>query len=304
MNLDSMWLLQGTMFLLVVTGFLMRKKNIFPPETKGVMTDMVLSLILPCNIVTSFRSEFNADVLGKLVTVLIVGVCAQIVSYLVNMAAYNKYEPGKKKVFQYGTLVSNAGFLGNPVAEGVYGSIGLMYASVYCIPLRVVMWSAGIALFTDKTDKKAAVKKVVLHPCMIGLYLGLFLMITGISLPGFVENTVTMVGRCTTPLTMLLIGCFIAGIEDFRSVFTPDILYFCAIRIVLIPLILFMGCRLFHVDSVITGTSVLLASMPAGSTTAILAAKYGGDYVFGTKLVVFSTLLTLLSIPVWCLVLM
>ncbi|MFQ8842227.1 MAG: hypothetical protein ACLR8P_16315 [Clostridium fessum] len=51
------------------------------------------------------------------------------------------------------------------------------------------------------------------------------------------------------------------------------------------------------------GISVVLAAMPAASTTAILAAKYGGDEVFATKCVVFTTLLSMVSAPVWCMVL-
>lgn len=82
-----------------------------------------------------------------------------------------------------------------------------------------------------------------------------------------------------------------------------DILYFTIIRIVLIPGLVFLGCRLAGVDKIITGVSVLLSGMPAGSTTAIMAAKYDGDYIFGTKLVVFSTIMTLISIPIWCLIL-
>ena len=42
-------------------------------------------------------------------------------------------------MLQYCTLVSNGGFLGNPVAEGVYGDMGLLYASLFLIPMRVVM---------------------------------------------------------------------------------------------------------------------------------------------------------------------
>ena len=38
------------------------------------------------------------------------------------------------KVLKYATMASNAGILGNPVAEGIFGSMGLFYASFYLIP--------------------------------------------------------------------------------------------------------------------------------------------------------------------------
>ena len=76
-----------------------------------------------------------------------------------------------------------------------------------------------------------------------------------------------------------------------------------AVRLILIPALVWVGCLLFHIDTLVMGISVVLAAMPAASTTAILAAKYGGDEVFATKCVVFTTLLSMVSAPVWCMVL-
>ena len=52
-----------------------------------------------------------------------------------------------------------------------------MYASVFIIPMRVMMWSAGIACFTESPDMKSVVKKLVFHPCIVAVYIGLGLMI-------------------------------------------------------------------------------------------------------------------------------
>ena len=62
---------------------------------------------------------------------------------------------------QYCTIVSNSGFLGLPIAQGIYGAEGMMYASIFIIPMRVMMWSAGIACFTESPDMKSVVKKLV-----------------------------------------------------------------------------------------------------------------------------------------------
>lgn len=54
-----------------------------------------------------------------------------------------------------------------------------------------------------------------------------------------------------------------------------------------------------YYDPLVTGVSVLLAAMPAGATTSILASKYDSDPEFATKLVVFSTLISMITTPVW-----
>ena len=86
---------------------------------------------------------------------------------------------GRYKCLQYGTICSNAGFLGNPIAEGIYGTEGLVLASVYLIPQRIMMWSSGLAVFSGTSDKMKTLKKVVTHPCILACVLGIILMVTG-----------------------------------------------------------------------------------------------------------------------------
>ena len=45
---------------------------------------------------------------------------------------------------------------------------------------------------------------------------------------------------------------------------------------------------------------LVLGGGPAGSTAAIFAARYGSDAPFATKCVVLTTLLSMVTIPLWC----
>jgi len=130
--------------------------------------------------------------------------------------------------------------------------------------------------------------------------IGLVLMIGQIQLPGFLSKTISSMSSGTTSITMLLIGAIMAG-ADLKTMVTRETAVFSVVRLVLIPMAVCAGCYLFHVDATAAGISVVLASMPAGSTTAILAAKYHRDEEFGSKCVVLTTLLSMLMIPAWCL---
>ena len=57
-------------------------------------------------------------------------------------------------------------------------------------------------------------------------------------------------------------------------------------------------------DALITGVSTLLSATPAGSTTSLLAAKYGADGEAGARCVVFTTALSAVTIPVWSMLLL
>ncbi|SET94286.1 AEC family transporter [Lacrimispora sphenoides] len=302
MDYNRLLNLQGMLFLLVAAGVVLRKKGILPEGAKSILTDLVIYLILPCNIINSFFIEFNLDILKGFAVILTIAGLIQIGCLMFAKVFYNREPESRKKVLQYGTVCSNAGFMGNPIAEGVYGAEGLMYASIFLIPQRIVMWSAGVSYFTESPDRKTVVKKVLTHPCIIAVYIGLVLMITQLPLPPFLQNTIRSVGGCTTTVSMVLIGAILAEVEP-GSILDWGIVRYAFIRLFLLPLLVYACCRAFHVKPLLTGVSVLLTGMPAGSTTAILASKYEGDYIFATKCVVVTTLLSLVTIPLWCMVL-
>lgn len=182
------------------------------------------------------------------------------------------------------------------------------------------MWSAGIACFTESPDFKSVVKKIAVHPCIVAVYIGLGLMLFQAPLAGLYEGilaggtpavqavarvTVTALdkavrsaGGCTTALTMILIGMMLADVKA-ASMLDKNAMFISALRLAILPALVLAGCRIAGVDPFLTGVCVLITGMPAGSTSAILAAKYGCDYTFATKCIVVSTLLSMLSIPLW-----
>lgn len=295
--------LQLRMFLIMLVGLLFRKKNVISDEGKKNLTDLVIYLILPCNIVKSFLIEFDGGTLKNFGLILLISVLIQVFCAVLARLLYRRTTEGHRPVLKYATVASNSGFLGNPVAEGVFGGMGLALASVYLIPQRIVMWSAGVSYFTGGADRKTVVRRVVTHPCIIAVFLGFALMLTQVSLPPFLEASLRDVGNCNTAMSMLVIGTILADVR-FRELFDKSLFWFSGLRLVLIPLAVFAGCLLCRVDKLVTGVSVLLAAMPAASTTAILAAKYEGDAVYASKCVVLTTVLSLAATPVWSMILL
>ena len=146
------------------------------------------------------------------------------------------------------------------------------------------------------------VKKILTHPCIIATEIGMVLMVTQFRMPVFLSRTISSLGECTTAVTMVFIGTILAenGAKNLVSRLT---VIFSVIRLVVIPVGVLLGCILFRVDGVAAGVSVVLAAMPAGGTTAILAAKYHGDEDFAAKCIVLTTVLSIGALPVWCWVL-
>ena len=295
--------LQLRMFLMMLVGLFFRKKNIISQEGKKNLTDLVIYLILPCNIVKSFMITFDRNTLRNFGLILVISVIIQVFCAILARVLYRRVKQEHKPILMYATVASNSGFLGNPVAEGVFGSMGLALASVYLIPQRIVMWSAGVSYFTGGSNRKEIVKRVITHPCIIAVFVGMGMMLSQISLPPFLEAALKDIGNCNTAMSMLVIGTILADVKP-REMLDYSILLFSGLRLILIPLAVYGGCLLFQIDPLVTGVSVLLAAMPAASTTAILAAKYNGDAVYAGKCVVLSTVLSLAATPIWSMILL
>lgn len=304
MDLASLWSLQGQLFALLAVGALLRKVGLFQESTKGFLTDLVLYVTLPCSIILSFRMEISRELLLSFSIIFFVSMGIQLFCFLLSRITYRKQDEGKKSVLRYGLLVSNAGFLGLPIAGELFGAAGYMYASIYLIPQRVVMWTAGLSIFSPAAvNKKQAALKVILHPCMVAVYIGLLWMLFPVKIPSFMEMTLSSLAGCTTALSMMLIGSLFAEMKREHLRLDGNLIVFSLLRLGFIPLVSYLVTRFMGLDPLIIGVSVILAAMPGGSSTVILASKYGRDTIYASKLVIVSTFLSLISIPVWGMVL-
>ena len=104
-------------------------------------------------------------------------------------------------------------------------------------------------------------------------------------------------------MTMVYIGTILVDV-DFRQLAGKRQIYFALIRLALIPFLVYVVCRLAGADDLITGVCTLLSATPAGSTTSLLASKYGADERTAARCVVFTTALSAVTIPVWSMLLL
>ena len=106
----------------------------------------------------------------------------------------------------------------------------------------------------------------------------------------------TLVSYAPT-IAMALVGAILADVP-LKTVFDPRCFYLVAVRQFLLPGICLAALRLLGMDALPNGVSVVITGMPIGSTTAILAQKYGADAQFASKCVFISTLTTLVTVPI------
>ena len=152
-DFSTMLDLQAQMMLLLAIGVFLAKKKLITDQGRACLTDLLLFIILPANIIQSFRIEFNVEIFRSTRDILILSILLQMLYGVVCAVCYNCYPFARKAVMQYGTVCSNVGFLGSPLAEGLFGGVGLLLTSFYLIPQRIVMWSDMYPVFWTLDEK-------------------------------------------------------------------------------------------------------------------------------------------------------
>lgn len=301
MKILDLFSLQGTLFLMMLIGAYLKKRGIIDANGKKCLTDLCVNVVIPCNIFKSCLIEFNMGIFRSCALLLASAIVMQLICLTLNRFIFNRYAPQQKKVLQYCTIVPMSGFLGNPIAEGIYDQLGVLYTSIFLIPMRVVMWSVGTTYFVAdaEMDRKQVLKNVMTHPCLVSIYLGVFCMVTQIPLPGVITETVRYIGNCNSALTMFIVGTILADVK-LTTIFNRDTLIFSVFRLMLLPAVALGVGSVLGLDEISLGISVLMTGMPAGATAAIFAARYNSDAPFATKCVVMTTLVSMLTLPVWC----
>lgn len=176
---------------MMLIGAWMKKRGIIDESGKRCLTDLCVTVTIPCNIFKSCLIAFNLEIYKMCSLLLLSAILMQGICLFLNKRLFNRYPAQQKKVLQYCTIVPMSGFLGNPIAEGIYDQIRVLYTSIFLIPMRVVMWSVGTILadvevpsIFSKDTILFSVFRLIALPAIslsIGVLLGLDSISLGIS---------------------------------------------------------------------------------------------------------------------------
>ena len=297
-DMKSLLTMQGMMFLMILIGAGLRKIQIVTTEGRRSMTNLVVNLVLPSNILYAF-SNADASAFRSMLVVVVMAFLIQLVWYLLSKVLWRDMQGNRRGVMRYAFQFSNCGYLGNPVIEGLYGAQGLVYASVFLLPVRLFMWSVGLECFQEEAGSfRKTIRRALTHPCVLATILGVLWMFFPIKLPDFLYNTISGFNQCLTPLTMLVIG-FIMAETDLRKMFCKDLFVITALRLLIQPMLVLAVCRLLNLETLVAEVVTVLVSMPVANTTALLASQHDCDYTFASNVVVFTTLVSMITIPIY-----
>lgn len=290
------------LFILIGVGVLCKKCRILNDTSVKCITDIVLYCVTPCVLIRSFAdTPFSAEKLKELALMLAIVILIHAGMILLSRVLIRDKDDSRQRTLQFAMIFSNAGYMGLPLQQALLGSEGTFFSGMYIAMFNVAVWTYGLYLMSG--DKKTvSPKKAILSPGVLGVLIGFVvflipLVVPRFSLPSILYDPINHLANLNTPLPMLIIGYYLADI-DFKSVFKDlKCFYVIGLRLIVMPLLALGILYLCGVRGIMLVSLVISVSTPIAAITTMFAAKYDRYPEVSCNLVSFSTLLSVITMP-------
>jgi|ERR1041384_3869255 predicted permease len=123
----------------------------------------------------------------------------------------------------------------------------------------------------------------------------------GVKLPTFLLQSFAMLGQCAIPMSILLIGATIYDhLHEFHANYGVRVIGVAAlVRLGLLPLGFILLARYLPCSIELKRVIVLQAATPAAIFPIVMAKHYAGDTATALRVVIGTSTLGLITIPLW-----
>lgn len=272
-------------FILAAVGFVWVKAG-FEYRVQFV-TRLAMTLSVPCLIfVALMKSRVDAAALTTITLASVVAYAAVTLALwgLVALAGLDR------RIFLAPLIFGNTGNLGLPLALFAFGETGLGLAVVIFAVMAVWSFTFGVWLVSGGGSPVRVLKEPLVGATLLG---ALFLW-QGWQTPIWLTNTLQLTGQMAIPLMLITLGVAVARLHP-RGIARALVL--SLVKVALCTAIAWATGLAFALDRVALAVLVLQVATPVAVTSYLLAEKFQADPDAVAGLVVVSTLLSIVTIP-------
>ena len=291
----------AVMLIIVLAGYAVQKFRWLDSAMEAVFSQTIVRVTAPCLVFYGVLGNRDRLFSGSLPQVILAAVAAVLLGSILGFIAFRgrKFDAEHRMLLRFSTMFGNVTFLGIPLCYGLFGQEGLLYASIYAVMQEVLFWSVGVAMMGGgrvKTDWKR-----LLNPALIGILIAAVLVAMGIPVPEFILKTASTVGAATLPLSLMVVGAgFYSAKADVRTM--VRLLPVAGLKLILVPVVMAVVLSLVPMEPVARMVLALEIAMPSAAATVPLARTMGRDSGFAANMVLLTTALSALTVPLIVLV--
>ncbi len=305
MNFTALLTIIATLFLLMACGFWARKRGIIDDVASKRLSSLIVRIGQPMMIISALvEAEFSYENLKDGFVIVGVGLLLHVfMAALAFLCCKGFRDADERKITEFSLVFTNAGFIGFPIMEALFGPKGLFLASFYVISFHLFIWSWGIAILARKRpDIKLTVRKIFINlgsvPCLIGVLLYMAVIpFPQFVLPAFLTKFMSYLSNLCTPISVLITGALLATRTPRQIFGSGKIYYFSFIKLVAIPLIVCSLGKLIGLPADMVLFCTVEAALPAAATITMFSEMYDLNAGYASQTVGTSSLLSIGTLP-------
>jgi predicted permease len=303
-------------FAMVLIGFVANKVGWLPSESGKYLSKIVVNIAAPCAVLQSMSAQkMSGGAVVFVLEIIALSFGVYFVSWLCSLpvGALLRVRMEEKGVYRSFVIFSNNGFMGFPIVLAVFGTAGLFYIILSNMAAIILQYTLCVSLIKKdaaailghkprKGSMRSRLKAVFDVPLDAAL-VSLAIYLLQIPVPEGLREVFASVGAMMAPLSMIIIGIQLAQ-SSFRDVaLNPRLIAACALRLVIVPCLVFLVLKPFDIDSLVRCVLILSFAMPCAALPVIFAQEYGANAKLAAEGAFLSTMLSMASLPIGCILL-
>ncbi len=291
-------------FAIIGVGYLCGARRLLGAESSAALNLFVYWVALPALV---FRAMASVD-LGRVFDAgFIAGFLGPVLLVwpVSGLAARLLFRGGLAESTLHGAnaVLGNSGFMGIPLAITAWGEAAMLPAIVATIVNTAVIPGISIALIETERGRAAGLvgvlgkvgRALATNPILVAPVLGLVWAVTGLALPTPADTFARILGAAAAPCALFAIGLFLVGKPQSEG--RAEVGLIVATKLLLLPALTALALFwLIPVDPLWAKTGLLMAALPTGAGTFVLAQAYGIYVLRTSSAILWGTILSVATL--------
>ncbi|MED5455985.1 MAG: AEC family transporter [Verrucomicrobiota bacterium] len=293
-------------FIIIAAGYACRRLHLVNKESDKSLVKLTLNILFPAFIIDHILGNEKLSSVSEIGLASSTGFISLIlgISLCYFISGILKTEGEQRRAFAVTTGLQNYGFIPIPIVLALYPDayviVGVLL--MHSVGVELALWTAGVMILSgERTSiwrRLLNVPLITTVICLIINFLGL-----GIEVHAKVEGTCNMLGNCAVPISIILFGAkfhdFIHDSKEkiFNQQRSAEAILAVIMRMLFLPIVLLLYAKFAQISPELKKVLVIQAAMPAAVFPIILTKEYGGDTNTSVRIVIVTTLLSVITIP-------
>jgi malate permease and related proteins len=295
-------------FCIAGAGVALRQLNWLTADADASLLRVTINVLMPCLVFDSILGNEAFARPGNVWLPPLVGFATVAIGIPLAMlfrGVTGLRDERARRTFTFVVSVYNYGYVPMPLILSLFKGQGasetLAVLFVYNLGVEIALWSFGLVLLGGVTLRESW--KKIINPPLIAIVLTVALnfVIGKNHFPEFLLKTAHMLGQCAIPFGVLLIGATMADYaHEFRSVRSAQLVVVsCLLRLGILPVLFLLLAKYLPCSVELKRIITIQAAMSAAVFPIVMAKHYGGDPATALRVVLGTSLVGLVTIPLW-----